>query len=407
MSDLQQCLGSILSKSNLILDEIQYQWLLDPSLIVKIIQIVDDLKPTTYRLYLIGTPLYGDKDIVFDDHTRGRLSVLYIPPFTPIENCAILFKLFPNFNVDNFLSLWSCFDGIPGLYELAVNECAVTNDYLKIDSLFKIIQNFVTLNNDERSWVSKIHPGNGLEVTEVDMQNPALLRLKMHGVITQIRNRIFVRDKVFNLYSILQNETMTQQERLNNMRGYGLESITKSIGKEILKKLSLEEEFEEVSLGYTNPDLDCVYQSKNSFAIFSCKVNSEAHNVNFFSNLESHFGIRQPPTIHLILCSPQQPSKFVVERFIQERKRNNLFWKPTLLIHAVGVFDVIVPLVSGVPFQKSSTTNKWPLIERPIFKQVKEFSHRIIHVQGFRRVGKTLSVKTIISDAVFLDLKTL
>jgi len=229
-------LDLILKDEDLIIDEIQHIWPLHSDILIKIIEIVDQIKPAN-RLILIGTPQYGKIPIDFDSHIQGRMVNHTVRSFSCLEIYAILSTVLgQDINFDIFLSLWSCFDGIPGLYELAYNSQCFNNNSLNLDILFQQLNAlFLNLQPQEIIWISKIDEVNGYTLQVGEEQDPVLQRLLKLKIFIQHDKQIFIRDKIVKCYNQINSSKATQDIRLKNLRGHGFESMTKSIGLDILK----------------------------------------------------------------------------------------------------------------------------------------------------------------------------
>jgi len=395
-------LKHVLSINDLILDEIQYQWQQAPQLITKIVQIVDGIK-ATHRVFLLGTPPFGDVDISFDEHARGRMLTHLIPSFTGIEVYSLLKKKLLEVDFEKFLELWSCFNGIPGLYELALK----TGDSIpNASKLFDIVMTSCPLTNDEKIFLIQINPQDGMEVSKDKLNDPILIRLKEHGAIIQYSDRIFIRDRVLLSISIISNDSMLKKEKLQNLCGYGLESLTKSIANIIISDVGIVNAFryEEVSLGYGESDLDLVYRFNNTIVCFSCKVDPEKHDVSFLNNMEKHLKSRKPPTLHLILCSPITiPKKNIQDKYVNSKP---FTWNPNFFISYVSLSDLIPKLATDQQFFEYD--DAWPYLNRiKVLEDLKKISFRLIRVCGFRRVGKTFSVCKAVPSGIYIDFKQL
>jgi len=195
------------------------------------------------------------------------------------------------------------------------------------------------------------------------------------------------------------------------VRGSGLESLTKSVWKQILQNCRVQnaQNYEEISRGYGPNDIDLVCTSKDgkSIVCFSCKVNSNAHNVLFFNNIETHFGSTKPGLITVILCSSGPSSSSVFGRFLEERKLENFSWSPTLNIETIDLSVFIPNLAQKLSEKVIHGSQQWPyLIRQYVFNNFQNYQHRIVHICGRRRVGKTTMVKSL-NNTVYINLKEL
>jgi len=154
---------------------------------------------------------------------------------------------------------------------------------------------------------------------------------------------------------------------------------------------------QEISTGYGHKDIDITYADNENHhvACVSCKVDPWAHNVQFFDNFLTHFPHPQMrQTFYIILCSPNAIPSKIFQKFTQFRDRMNV--NCNLCIETVTMSKLVPQLVNSRNFQfeKSVYPSGWPYLKRvDQIKRVTALSHRIIHIVGHRRVGKTSLVK--------------
>jgi len=360
---------------------------------------------------MLGTPCLGTVDVEFDVHSRGRMSVLDLPSFSGPEIYAVLNKFFGKvMDFEVFLSIWSCFDGIPGLYELAVKENAITTTSLVTSVLFRVLSSCLPLQEAELQWLNKINAVCGFEISAEDKRDPILLRLMIHGVIVLSGNTVYLRDRILLAYTICSNQRIPEATRLQNLCGIGFESLVKSIGADIIQNLNLQGSFNEVALGYGPKDVDLVYSKVDTVVCFSCKMSPEGHAVSILANLEAHFATSKPPTIYLILCSPSIVPQWIITNFVKARSQKNLSWNPRFHIESANIPDLMLKLSQHCSFFTPAevTIHSWPYLKRTtVLTKLRENKNRIIHIQGHRRVGKTFTVKTVSKDGLYVDFKTI
>jgi hypothetical protein len=308
--------------------------------------------------------------------------------------------------MDVFIALWSCFDGIPGLYLLATQSLLFDFKSFNIELLMRLISEFVLFEPDERAWIDKTSGQNGYTLKdETERNNATLERLKNLGIITQNQNILYLRDKLARSYIIASNNGLAPLVRLQNLRGLGLETLTKSIAYYIFQSFNLEypQDFYELSKGYGEHDLDAVYINGKTteLVIFSCKMNAGAHSIEFMNNIDVHFRSSKPKRIILFLCSFSEIPKAIINSFVTERKKCNFEWDPLFVIHGVNLSDIIEQTYVNEDVLHSDI---WPHLNRTqLQKRLKEQRYRILHIIGRRRVGKTTLVKEVYPDAVFFD----
>eukprot|EP01124_Arcella_intermedia_P026135 TRINITY_DN483_c0_g4_i2.p1 TRINITY_DN483_c0_g4~~TRINITY_DN483_c0_g4_i2.p1 ORF type:complete len:677 (+),score=131.12 TRINITY_DN483_c0_g4_i2:97-2127(+) len=411
-TNLEVALQQTLNNRNLILDEIQYLWESNHILLQQIVQIVEGIKPRPpYKLVLLGTPRIGDVEVNFEEHTRGRLARFIIPSLSGIEIFAILRKLHGMMDFNVFLTLWSCFDGIPGLYELASQSLVFTSNSYDEKKLLQLVSESVILQNSELEWIFKAK--NGYEIKDVEKSDQTLIRLKELNILTQSEKKVYVKDKVVISYLLASNNDLPIRMRINNMRGYGLETLTRSVALEIFEYYKLEDykNYDEISRGgFGEMDIDGIYQNitEKSCSFFSCKVDPYEHAVSFMDNINKYFCNIRPRKIYLFLCSPFGVDVSIVNHFVQERRRANFKWNPFFKIYSVNLSEVIQYYSSNKLFVSNNTN--WPILDRTIIRcSLNQIRYPLIHVIGTRRVGKTTLVEEAFNknQSIFIDFKKL
>jgi len=239
-----------------------------------------------------------------------------------------------------------------------------------------------------------------------------LHRLIDFKIVTLSKERkIYIRDKIVLASVIAASSTTTAEGRLNNIRGSGLESMAKSIGKQILVSLNVKdaENMSEISIGYGYRDLDLVYSntSQSVVAIFSCKVHAVNQSTDFFQNVFTHFDEENNQRMfYIILCSIDDMPSDMFGKYTEFR---NQYKNMYIRIEPVNMSTLVPKLAKE--FQRSFVikNHNWPYLRRTeLIESLKMKKHRIIHILGMRRVGKTNLVKEAkkIED-LYIDLKIL
>jgi len=322
----------------------------------------------------------------------------------------------PDFS--NFLKLWSCFDGVPGHYELACNASALAP--FNSEHILQLCASQSDLLQDaERKWIECALPLDGYELKADEVNDSALNRLLNLRVLVKSGKNIFIRDEVIRAASFASNQMPTVETRIQNLCGHGLESLTKSVVQGLLPLLKVQANpipdvhlFTEVAVGYGIHDIDLVCSALNGTAVicFSCKVNPELHSVAFFDNINKYFKTTTPSTIYVVLCSPAAIPTSVFAPFTREVKSYNFSWKPYVGIVTADL-SCLLPILAQPLMQKfhpKQPDGTWPFLERSeVCQTFQKFKHRVIHVKGLRRVGKTSLVRFLTKGVPYVDLKTI
>ena len=102
---------------------------------------------------MLGTPRLGREDVLFEEHTRGRILEFYVPNFSGAEVYALISQVLGrSIDFSDFLTLLSCFNGAPGFYELVHDANALApstwNSFYKflLDLLHFVLQKGSGLN---------------------------------------------------------------------------------------------------------------------------------------------------------------------------------------------------------------------------------------------------------------------
>eukprot|EP01126_Amoeba_proteus_P059649 TRINITY_DN7807_c0_g1_i1.p1 TRINITY_DN7807_c0_g1~~TRINITY_DN7807_c0_g1_i1.p1 ORF type:complete len:201 (-),score=20.26 TRINITY_DN7807_c0_g1_i1:648-1250(-) len=124
------------------------------------------------------------------------------------------------------------------LYELAAARNIFIHDHCDTTALFNLVTNFHYLTEAEIAFLRRIS-----SQTDIPLQNicksPIYVQLKQCGVLTSTADTVYFCDMVVFARVITSNESIPVQVRSNNLCGYGLESMTRSLYPLILQHLKI------------------------------------------------------------------------------------------------------------------------------------------------------------------------
>jgi hypothetical protein len=199
--------------------------------------------PLLNRLILLGTAPSGSGTVAvrFDDHTANRCSSIVVPPFTAPQVYAMLNG---ERNPADFVSLWSCFGGIPGHYDRAKQNNVWSNGKVNPEELVLFSAGLSGSVPDDERTLFRALGERGCPESQVDNKKAGVLeRLLARDSISRVGNgksaALIPLDMAVMASVVCTDTKLVFGEKLNILRGVGLESLTRSVALEVLASLQI------------------------------------------------------------------------------------------------------------------------------------------------------------------------
>ena len=263
------------------------------------------------------------------------------------------------------MALWSCFEGVPGWYQKAFEEGLF--DSYKAEKLKDFTRNRLRLQPEEEIYISGISRQHGRPYDpSLDKNNPILEKLLNTGILGYGKSQhLYVIDPVVFAAIECRDNVRTPKQIIQNLKGFGFESIVSHMAKDILLSHKVTQELFPSTRGNGEMDIDNFYiNNENSYcACFSDKLDNQHHKVKFCNNIENKLKGIKPSEVGLFLCSP---TKVTVQ--LPAFSNFRFSWGPKVTVFSTEVAAIVT--------QKANSLSNQFFAINVVIQMVKEKSNR-------------------------------
>ena len=232
------------------------------------------------------------------------------------------------------MALWSCFEGIPGLYQKAFEEGVFTADSYNAEKLKDFTKRRLRLQPEEETYVFGISRHGRAYNQSIDRNNPILNKLLNNGIIGYRKSQnLYIIDPVVFAAIECRDDARTPTQIIEFLKEFGFARIVHHMSKDILSLQNIKQPlFPIMESGnfFINDD--------NSYcACFSGKLDNQTHQVKFCSNIENKLHNLKPSEIGILLCSPTNVDSEPVSTFANF----NFSWAPKVTVYKSNVAGLV------------------------------------------------------------------